>query len=157
MTPEALAAAFLAMSPSDRAAFARAAGLANASHCGSRRTKGWLHEGTRQLVYAREGYRCYWCACDLRATGAHADHLTSERAGRPVYLIVVASCPACNVRRPADRQEAERVLQDIAGRDMRAARELCASEAGRAAYAAVKAASGMGRPAGRPARDGFPF
>ena len=148
MTPSDLAAAFLALDPAGRAAFVQAAGLGSKAHSGSRRTKSPIKDSTRALVYAREGYCCYWCGVQLSETGAHFDHVRRVRGSDPVYLMGVASCPDCNVRRPADEQEAAAVAAELAGRDMAPAYALRDSEAGRAAYAAVKRASMGIRPAG---------
>lgn len=157
MNPADLAAAFLSLSPADRAVFARAAGLTSKAHTGAKRTKNAIHIGTRALVAAREGYRCFWCDSDLTRTGMHFDHLTSERLAH-VYLMGVASCPSCNVNRPKDEDEARRCLDIIAGLDMAAAYELRDSEHGKAAHARIRAASGMGKPAADDlARDSFPF
>lgn len=157
MNPADLAAAFLALSPADRAAFARAAGLTTKTHTGAKRTKNGIHIGTRALVAAREGYCCYWCGADLTKTGMHFDHLTSERLAH-VYLMGVASCPQCNVNRPKDDAEARRSLDHIAGLDMGAAYSLRDSKHGEAMHARIRAASGMGKPAADDlARDSFPF
>lgn len=148
MTPEQLADIFRSMSGDEKAAFIKAAGLGNSAHAGSRRSKNPIADGTRALVYAREGYRCFWCWCDLRETGAHFDHVRRIRGEDPVYLLGVAACPTCNVTRPADEEEAARVAADIAAMDMEPARVLAASEEGRAMFAAVKRASMGIRPAG---------
>lgn len=148
MSPSDLAAAFLALDPDGRAAFVQAAGLGSKAHAGRTRTKNPISDSTRALVYAREGYRCYWCQCDLTVTGAHFDHVRRVRGSDPVYMMGVASCPACNLSRPADEQEANRVAAELAGRDMTTAYARRDSEAGRAMFAAVKRASMGIRPAG---------
>lgn len=148
MSPSDLAAAFLALDPAGRAAFVQAAGLGSRAHSGSRRTKAPINPGTRALVYARENYRCYWCKVDLTETGAHFDHVRRVRGADPVYLMGVASCPACNVSRLADQTEADRVAADLACASMTAAYAMRKSDAGKAMFAAVKRASMGIRPVG---------
>ena len=148
MSPSDLAAAVLALDPAGRAVFVQAAGLGSRAHSGTRRTKNPISDGTRALVYAREDYRCYWCKADLTRTGAHFDHVRRVRGSDPVYMMGVASCPDCNVKRPADEAEANRVALELACASMRAAYALRDSDTGREMFAAVKRASMGIRPSG---------
>lgn len=148
MSPSDLAAAFLALDPAGRAAFIQAARLGSKAHTGRTRTKNPIKDSTRALVYAREDYRCYWCRADLTETGAHFDHVRRVRGSDPVYLMGVASCPACNLKRPADEAEENRVAIELACASMTAAYALRDSDTGRAMFTAVKRASMGIRPAG---------
>ena len=150
-------AAYLALSPADRLAFAREAGLATRAHSGAKRTKNPIKPATRALVLARERWRCYWCQADLTCTGADMDHVEHVRNGQPVYLMVVASCPACNQARRDDRSQNGRALEDIMRADMARARELRASPAGVQMFARVRAASGRSYPFQEPAASGEVF
>ena len=180
MSPQDLAAAYLALSSADRGMFARTVGLASSAHSGARRTKGALTDASRRVAYAREGYRCFWCSADLTEVGAHLDHLIRVRnvtawedaAGMQApkamqlrgemaqYAIFVASCGPCNQTRPADGSDRRAALRRIASVDytsilQRAGWAGATGDAeDAAAFAAVKRASGGGKPQG-PARGDF--
>lgn len=156
MTPSDLAAAYLALTPSEKAEFAKVAGLLSRAHGGSKRCKNPIAKGTRFLVLCREDFACFWCKCDLTKSGAHFDHVQRERNGQPVYLMGVASCPSCNQGRPEDELEAARVADHLKTIDMKPARAAAKTNAAKAAFQAVRAASGMGKPA-TPATSSFPF
>lgn len=180
LTPADLAAAYRALSPAERAAFALEIGLASRTHAGTRRTKNGLTAASRRVAYAREGYRCYWCGCSLAETGAHLDHLIHARTlaafraasgvdATPGIVVrgelaqfgmVVASCPTCNETRPRDDAERAATLRYVASADYASVlpRAGWAGATGSAedaaAFAAVKRASSGIRPRG-PASEDF--
>lgn len=67
-----------------------------------RRTRGQV-KFSRQNVYARDGYRCQYCAERFSAEDLTYDHVVPKRAGgRREWTNIVSACRPCNSRK-ADR------------------------------------------------------
>jgi 5-methylcytosine-specific restriction endonuclease McrA len=84
----------------------------------------WIRPETRRRVYARDGWRCVWCECELtspRKDGpfpdadrcASLDHVLSrDRGGSNRTSNLVTACLTCNSLR-ADRSAIEFAFDEL--------------------------------------------
>jgi hypothetical protein len=59
----------------------------------------------RQLILARDGYRCFYCLRDLDENNYVLEHVVSRPDGSNSYRNLVASCRQCNNRKDARTAE----------------------------------------------------
>lgn len=66
----------------------------------------FFNEAThRQLILARDGYRCFYCLRELDENNYVLEHVVSRPAGTNSYRNLVASCRQCNNRKDARTAE----------------------------------------------------